>query len=86
MDTSSKCPACGSAKVLQIIYGKPTRETMQRAERQEIKLGGCIVTGEDPNRFCDSCHHRWIDTEDAAWIERQELLKRLRKFQDAKKG
>jgi len=62
------------------MYGKPTRETMQRAERGEIKLGGCMVTDSDPNRYCRACKHRWIDTTDPWWIEREQLRQRLKKY------
>lgn len=60
--TARVCPRCGSRDVVRIVYGLPTYETFQRAERGEFELGGCVVgrEGGDPNRFCRSCGLEWI--------------------------
>ena len=52
-----RCPKCGSPDVVPILYGCPTPEGMEAAERGEIRLGGCCVTDRDPSRFCRACEH-----------------------------
>ncbi len=50
------CPECDAGKnVIPIVYGKPGRELMERAERGEVKLGGCCVTDESPRYHCPDC-------------------------------
>jgi hypothetical protein len=54
------CPECGSSEgVVPIIYGYPGEELVEAAERGEVKLGGCIVTGDDPGWYCKSCECSW---------------------------
>jgi len=31
-----------------IVYGLPSPEMMEEAERGEARLGGCFITGDDP--------------------------------------
>lgn len=54
-----QCPKCGSSNVLDIMYGMPTMEVFEMYERGEIKLGGCCVTGEDPQYYCRDCENEW---------------------------
>jgi hypothetical protein len=54
-----RCPKCGAYAGIPILYGYPSSETLEAAEKGEIKLGGCIVTFDQPNWSCRSCHHRW---------------------------
>lgn len=54
-----KCPKCGSSKVIKILYGMPTYESFQLAEEGKIKLGGCCITGLDPEYFCKDCENEW---------------------------
>ena len=50
-----KCPNCGG-KLIPIIYGEPTLETFEKAERGEVKLGGCCIHAEgDPQWACSEC-------------------------------
>ena len=53
------CPKCGSRDVAPIVYGYPTEESMQRAHRGEIELGGCIVGGNEPECRCRNCGRRF---------------------------
>jgi hypothetical protein len=53
------CPACGGAGV-PIVYGMATYQAGQAVERGEIALGGCEVTGEDPDYRCRECGVRWM--------------------------
>ena len=53
---SAACPRCGAfAPMLPIVFGLPMAETFEAAERGEIALGGCVVTGEDPTHQCTAC-------------------------------
>jgi hypothetical protein len=60
------CPNCGSKNVVDIIYGLPTYETFLEAEAGKFHLGGCIVTGNDPQWHCNECGNEWgkIEFED----------------------
>jgi hypothetical protein len=54
------CPECGSSEnVIPIIYGHPGPELREAAERAEVWLGGCVMTGEDPLWYCNDCEHSW---------------------------
>ena len=57
--TPEACPKCGSAKVAAILYGLPIFDN--RLERQleegKVVLGGCCVTGNDPQWMCQDCKH-----------------------------
>ena len=58
---SPTCPRCRSKRVVEITYGYPPYEEGERAQRGEIKLGGCMVgrDGGDPDRACQACGHEW---------------------------
>ena len=52
----SYCPKCGNKKdVIEIVYGFPTDEAMEKSKRGEIKLGGCCVNEDNPDWHCKSC-------------------------------
>lgn len=53
------CPECGSADVVPIVYGLPSPELIEEAKRGEVSLGGCCLTGNDPQWFCKACEHEW---------------------------
>jgi hypothetical protein len=54
--TPARCPRCGKPGGLPIVYGMPGADTM---EREDVVLGGCVVSGEDPDTACKYCGHRW---------------------------
>ena len=54
-----KCPECSSAGVVPILYGMPTREAWEAAERGEFVLGGCTVDEGQPTWSCSACGHQW---------------------------
>ena len=58
-EATAVCPQCGAKDGVRIVYGKPGRELIDKAERGEIALGGCIVTDNDPQWACKTCNHRW---------------------------
>ena len=45
------CPRCGAASV-PIVYGLPSYELFDAADRGEVALGGCMVLDEQPTRAC----------------------------------
>ena len=52
---ATKCPACGSDKaVVQIFWGRPSKEVFDKAEEGKIKLGGCCPT-ELLKNHCKDC-------------------------------
>ncbi|GEM_PF-668624 len=54
------CPSCKRKDGVRIVYGYPTAEMGSLAERGEIALGGCCLSGgEDPDRRCLRCGHEW---------------------------
>ena len=54
--TKHDCPQCKKQdEVVPIVYGYPAPETMAKAERREIYLGGCMVSHCDPHWFCLRC-------------------------------
>jgi len=53
------CPACRQKTGVDILYGMPTCEAFEMAERHEIALGGCCIRLEAPERKCTTCGHEW---------------------------
>jgi ribosomal protein S27AE len=58
-----RCPACGSEKILSIVYGYPGDELSRDAQAGKVILGGCCVTGDDPIWQCGSCNMPLFKTE-----------------------
>jgi hypothetical protein len=52
-----ECPSCGSKKVAQILWGYPafSRKLEKNLKEGKIVLGGCIVSGNDPEWQCVDC-------------------------------
>lgn len=59
MSKKRRCPECGSKKVIHIVYGYPSPEAQKKAEQGKIKLGGCVVTGDDSEWFCCECEEKF---------------------------
>ena len=51
----TRCPTCGSDRVVPILYGFPFGEMQEAADRGEAVLGGCIMSGHDPMKACLRC-------------------------------
>jgi hypothetical protein len=50
------CPQCGRDDlVVPILYGLPTGEAMEAAERGEISIAGCMVGDDDSKFSCKRC-------------------------------
>lgn len=54
------CPFCQSKKTVPIIWGYPTKKTLERWQRGEIQLGGCEKSEHDFNRFCKDCQRQFF--------------------------
>lgn len=77
------CPVCESPNVVSVAYGYPSDEMINRAERGEILLGGCVVAQGAPASGCGDCGTRWKVEEDTegpplstagyAWIASESL-------------
>jgi Zn finger protein HypA/HybF involved in hydrogenase expression len=61
MPTPSKyiCPNCKAKEGVNILYGMPSPELFEKAERGEIALGGCVIEENQPDRRCLKCNHEW---------------------------
>jgi hypothetical protein len=57
----NKCPSCGSRSVARISYGMPVPGPAldQDLASGRLVLGGCLVFGEHPDRYCNECGHQW---------------------------
>jgi hypothetical protein len=55
------CPDCGSTRQALIFYGMPefTDGLRARLEAGSIVLGGCCISGEDPEWRCLDCRREW---------------------------
>ncbi len=50
---SSTCPYCNkSDQIIPIVYGYPSEGLFKKAEKGEVKLGGCVISDCDPHRYC----------------------------------
>lgn len=56
-----QCPQCKSTSIAEILWGFPPISDFLQEEikKKNIVLGGCIITDNDPQWECNSCHHRW---------------------------
>jgi hypothetical protein len=50
-----KCPDCGSANVVKIVYGMPSEETVEAELRGEFILRGDIIFPDSPGMHCREC-------------------------------
>ena len=55
----ANCPFCGG-NIVPIIYGEPNEETFEKAEKGEVKLGGCCLSGADPQWACAECGQEFL--------------------------
>ena len=67
--TTLPCPSCGGPGSIPIVYGYPTIETMQRAQRGEVALGGCIIMPNQPHQtLCARCAEEAYEAEFARFF------------------
>ena len=55
-----KCPNCNN-KLIEVVYGLPTVELMEKAEKNEVSLGWCIILGEMPRYHCLHCDKKYYE-------------------------
>lgn len=51
-----KCPACGSSRVVVILYGMPLPEMVEQEKAGRVFLGGCCIGNDDPRWHCLDCY------------------------------
>jgi len=59
-----RCPRCGAADPVPILYGMPTEKAGEAAARGELVLGGCAVDSDAPDRRYWACGHQWLSGVD----------------------
>jgi hypothetical protein len=62
----STCPICAKAKLVPIVYGLPGVELRRDSEMGLVSLGGCVVTGNDPELECLGCEAKLM--RDGEWV------------------
>ena len=48
------CPECGG-DLVPIVWGFPSPQLLEKAERGEVSLGGCVLPINNPNYHCKKC-------------------------------
>lgn len=68
------CPKCKSENIVPIMYGYPSCEAFEDAEKGNLKLGGCEILIDGfamPDRFCKDCETEWcVDRLEADAIKK----------------
>jgi hypothetical protein len=54
-DVPSRCPHCGSDRVVPYAYGLPIPDLVEAEERGEVILAGCVVDADSPAFHCNAC-------------------------------
>jgi len=57
---------------MYIMYGMPSPEAFEAAQRGEFAIGGCIVQPGNPDWECRSCRHEFATPTD--WQEQKPDL------------
>jgi ribosomal protein L37AE/L43A len=70
----AKCPKCGSARVVPILYGEPIPRAAAMARRGQLAIGGCCVFEGQPEWQCRNCEHEWSDPDHPARTELERLF------------
>ena len=68
MAKPKECPKCKLEKVMRIMYGLP--DPLWKIP-EDVYLGGCCVTGEDPLWHCDSCGWQWGGDSNGAYFQEE---------------
>ncbi len=53
-----RCPNCTN-KMIKIVYGMPDTDTMEKAQRGELFLGGCVIEEFQPEYHCNKCRRSY---------------------------
>ena len=56
-----RCPKCGSENIARIIWGDPVfyDGLIQDIDEGRVHIGGCCVTGDDPEWHCNDCEEEF---------------------------
>ena len=57
------CPKCNKQNIIPIVYGYPSDKLLSDASAGNVRLGGCVIFGDDPNYSCKDCGHTWLVKE-----------------------
>lgn len=52
-----RCPECGSDRIAPVVYGLPTSEAGDMAQRGEVFIGGCTPMGREWG--CTECQYQF---------------------------
>lgn len=67
-------PACGEKASVPILYGMPSYEAYEAAQRGESVIGGCCIDLDAPERQCTRCGHAWrIRRRTSAQLEEMDV-------------
>ena len=58
------CPKCKSNMIIDIVYGYPGDKLLSDASESKVKLGGCVIWGDDPEYTCKSCGYNFSGLDD----------------------
>ena len=54
------CPNCRDRdSIVKIEYGYPGNEMVDKHDKGQIKLGGCMIHEDNPDYHCNKCDHEW---------------------------
>jgi len=77
--TERTCPSCRQTVVpIPIAYGYPSADLFEDADAGRVQLGGCVVTGDDPEWACPACKAPLFADEghEPRWTEADDQLRR----------
>ena len=65
-ESKLNCPNCKKESIAEILWGyfEITNALEEALEKNEVTLGGCLISDHDPKWECNSCHHTWGERED----------------------
>jgi ribosomal protein L37AE/L43A len=58
---AAPCPACGSPRVIPVLYGSSSSELIAAYAAGRIAIGGARAVEGSPRWECRDCDHRWAD-------------------------
>lgn len=79
-DTES-CPDCGG-RLIPILWGYPGPEMLEKANRGEVFLGGCVLPMNNPDYHCTGCGHEFHLGHEGIHIECDDV--KLRDYTESK--
>ncbi len=69
-ENKKNCPNCDN-KLSLILYGLPTQELLDNLP-DDVILGGCMLTGDDPVYHCPNCNKDYND-DLSEYIDNEKL-------------